>query len=157
MTREAGLVLHGDPIPDTLPRVPDADLVSSIRLDLEWASERVTENPVYLVLNACRALAFLADRRILSKPDGGRWALSAMPVAFRALIADALCACEGEPCATSTSGAPASIGEYVRATALEIAAYVLAGNLNEADRTGMVSRRARVTNDSDSGRLTREG
>ncbi len=126
VTHAAGLVLHGDPIPDTLPRVPDADLVSAIRLDLEWASERVTENPVYLVLNACRALAFLTERRILSKPDGGRWALSAMPVAFRALIADALCACEGEPGATGTAGAAALVDEHVRATALEIAAYVLA-------------------------------
>ena len=42
------------------------------------------------MLNACRAWRFAADRMLVSKIDGGRWALGQADGADRALITTAL-------------------------------------------------------------------
>ncbi len=92
-----GVVLLGPPIADIFPLVPRADFLDSLRLDVLHARFGLTglaEHPVYSVLNACRTLAYLRDGAILSKAEGGAWALAALPAAHRPVIADVLAACE---------------------------------------------------------------
>lgn len=90
-----GVVLLGPSIADIFPPVPRADFVHSLRLDVLDARFGLTglaEHPVYSVLNACRTLAYLRDRAILSKAEGGAWALAALPAAHRPVITDVLAA-----------------------------------------------------------------
>lgn len=77
--RAAGLVLCGAPIAEVFSPVPRADYLDSVLLDVGSAREDVRENYAYVVLNLCRALAYLQTGDVLSKQAGGRWALDALP------------------------------------------------------------------------------
>ena len=44
----------------------------------------------YLTLNACRVLAYLETGQILSKAEGGDWALKSVPAKFRPTVRQAL-------------------------------------------------------------------
>ncbi|TVR53831.1 MAG: GNAT family N-acetyltransferase [Spirochaetaceae bacterium] len=120
VTRETGLTLHGRPPVLVLPEVPYEDVAASIRSDLAWAIDRAAENPVYLVLNACRASAFFTERKILSKRDGARWALGSMPTEFHDAIRAAARLYDGG--GVAENGAMRAGPE----NAVEIAKYVLA-------------------------------
>ncbi|MBO0880851.1 MAG: DUF4111 domain-containing protein [Mycobacterium sp.] len=65
------------------------DLVlAQLSTELYWsANHRPNE---YAVLNACRAWRFAVDGAIVSKVDGGRWALDRVPDPDHALIEHAL-------------------------------------------------------------------
>jgi len=70
--RAAGWPVHG-PVPEALIGcVPRPVILRYLADELGWGIEHATEE--YPVLNACRALVFLADGRIVSKVDGGRMA-----------------------------------------------------------------------------------
>ena len=91
--RSRGFALLGAPVEIALPPVPADDFVDSIAGDVLWAlrkldSGRVTAKPmsVYLTLNACRVLAYLETGQILSKAEGGDWALKSVPTKFRPTI-----------------------------------------------------------------------
>jgi predicted nucleotidyltransferase len=95
--RSRGFALLGAPVETALPFVPADDFVDSITSDLLWALRkldrgRVTAKPmsVYLTLNACRVLAYLETGQILSKAEGGDWALKSAPTKFRTTIRLAL-------------------------------------------------------------------
>ncbi len=90
VTLSRGICLHGAPIAEVFPPVPREDYLDSILLDFDWARERIVENPVYFVLNACRVLAYLSEGLILSKDEGGAWALAGLPPEFHPTIALAL-------------------------------------------------------------------
>ena len=45
---------------------------------------------MYLTLNLARVLAFCREGTVLSKAEGGRWALAHVPAAFHPLIQSAL-------------------------------------------------------------------
>jgi len=90
MTQSRGVCLHGTPIAEVFPPVPREDYLDSIMSDLDWAMERMVENPVYLVLNACRVFAYLSEGLILSKDEGGRWGLASLPLELHPPIALAL-------------------------------------------------------------------
>lgn len=77
--RAAGLVLCGAPIAEVFSPVPRADYLDSVLLDVGSAREDVREHYAYVVLNLCRALAYLKTGDVLSKQSGGRWALEALP------------------------------------------------------------------------------
>lgn len=81
-----GVRLEGPPIAELFPAVPAEDSMHSLLLDLDWAIDRVHESPVYLVLNACRVLAFLREGKALSKLEGGAWAVRSLPRAFAPLL-----------------------------------------------------------------------
>ena len=94
--RSRGFALLGAPVEIALPPVPADDFVDSITGDVLWAlrkldSGRVTAKPmsVYLTLNACRVLAYLETGQILSKAEGGDWALKSVPTKFRPTIRQA--------------------------------------------------------------------
>lgn len=90
-----GVALHGPPPAELLPQVPPADYLDSIVRDVAWAAEQIDDNPVYLVLNYCRVYAYLREGPILSKDEGGGWALRELPE-HRPVVAAALAAYRGE-------------------------------------------------------------
>ena len=85
-----GRCLCGAPIEDVFAEVPSSDYMDSIWFDVEEAAEEITEYPMYLTLNLARVLAYKKEGLVLSKKEGGDWALEHLPVEYRPLIADAL-------------------------------------------------------------------
>ncbi len=93
ITRARGICLLGQPICEVLPAIPPTDYLVSILADVEdFFAGRIApaKDPVYFVLNACRVLAYVIERHICSKDEGGAWALSALPAEFHEPIAQAL-------------------------------------------------------------------
>jgi predicted nucleotidyltransferase len=91
--RQRGRCLRGAPIAEVFPEVPARDVLDSISRDLRWAAANGRD--VYGVLNACRALAYLADKRFLSKAEAARSAADELSPADRDLVARALAVYEG--------------------------------------------------------------
>lgn len=97
--RHRGRRLFGEAIVDVFGEVPRADYVDSLLCDVEGAEEAIAGDPVYVILNLCRVLAFLSNGLILSKREGGEWGLEHASPAHRDLIARALAAYASEPIA----------------------------------------------------------
>jgi hypothetical protein len=73
VVHQAGWPLHGPPPRELIGPVPRPVILSYLADELIWGLEHASE--AYAVLNACRALLFAADGRIVSKIDGGQTAL----------------------------------------------------------------------------------
>lgn len=91
-----GVRLAGAPIEEVFPTVPKEDYLASIAEDIAWGLERLAENPAYAVLNMCRTLAYLREGKVLSKAEGGAWALTHLKETLRAPVRAALAAYLGE-------------------------------------------------------------
>ena len=85
-----GLRLWGEEIYDVFEAVDTKAYFDSIWSDVECAEEDILENPVYVILNLCRVLAFKKEKMILSKQEGGNWGLTHVPETYRNLIQQAL-------------------------------------------------------------------
>lgn len=85
-----GRCLYGAPIEEVFSEVPDRDYMDSIWGDIEGAAEEITENTMYLTLNLARVLAYKEEGLVLSKKEGGEWALEHLSEEFHPLIRDAL-------------------------------------------------------------------
>lgn len=96
-----GIVLFGKPVSEVFGPVPREDYIDSIMSDIENAKEDILENPVYVILNLCRVLAYLRGEKcsgqtssakplILSKKGGGEWGLKFLPREYSGLIEAAL-------------------------------------------------------------------
>ena len=85
-----GECLLGKPIEEVFSEVPTGYIMDSIRYDISDARESISGNPLYVTLNLARALAFREEGLILSKKEGGEWALTRIPEEFRPLISAAL-------------------------------------------------------------------
>lgn len=88
-----GVCLYGAPIATVFPPVPPADYLDSVLSDVLSAEFGIygREAPAaYIVLNACRTLAYLRTEEVLSKDEGGVWALAALPGTLHPLIQAAL-------------------------------------------------------------------
>jgi predicted nucleotidyltransferase len=89
--RERGICLYGEPIKGVFPEIPREICIVSCANDISWINEQFdTLSPSYIVLNPCRALALLTEGIVLSKKEGGEWALSHLPLEFSGLINRAL-------------------------------------------------------------------
>ena len=88
--RAWGIALCGDAIPQVFGPVPRRDYLDSIWHDVEDACREIVRDPVYYTLNLCRVLAQAEAGLVLSKRDGGRWALGRLPEAHRSAAAAAL-------------------------------------------------------------------
>lgn len=88
--RKRGKCLYGAPTEEVFAEVPPGDYMDSIRNDIADAPETIAENTMYLTLNLARALAYQEEGLVLSKKEGGEWALSHLPAEYRPLAADAL-------------------------------------------------------------------
>jgi len=90
MINHCGIVLHGEPVKDVFGKVPIKDYVDSIWRDIKNAREDIVNEPIYMVLNLCRVLAFLEDGLYLSKQRGGEWGLTHISKKYYSLISEAL-------------------------------------------------------------------
>lgn len=88
--KKYGVVLQGEEINDVFADVPRKEYIDSIWFDVEGAREVILKEPVYMILNLCRVAAFLKNDLILSKKQGGEWALQNLPAQYHALISEAL-------------------------------------------------------------------
>ncbi len=100
-TKARGICLWGKPIDEAFPDVPEGDYVASLLADLEWARAREDVPTDYRLLNLCRVFAYLRDGGILSKDEGGEWALGALPEKLRGAIGDALGVYRGDVSGTA--------------------------------------------------------
>ncbi len=85
-----GKCLYGAPIKDTFADVPIQDYIDSIWEDVANAKDEIADNPMYLTLNLARVLAYLKDGVVLSKKEGGEWALNNIPERYHSLIYNAM-------------------------------------------------------------------
>lgn len=85
-----GETLYGKEIKDVFSTVSKEDYFDSIWYDIEGASTDILNDPMYIILNLCRVLAYAKDNLILSKLEGGRWGLLNTPERFQSLITAAM-------------------------------------------------------------------
>ena len=85
-----GKCLYGEPIEKVFSEVPKQDYLDSIKNDIADAKDDIKENPTYIILNLARVLAYQKDNLVLSKKEGGEWALQNLPEEFHQLLKDAL-------------------------------------------------------------------
>lgn len=88
--RGRGVRLWGAPIAEVFAPVPRRAYVDSLWEDVCGAAEEIGENTVYLTLNLARVLAYLEEGAVLSKREGGEWAMERLPHIYRPLIQSAL-------------------------------------------------------------------
>ncbi len=81
-----GQVLSGSKIKNVFSRVPSEIYWQSILYDVDSARTEIVSQPMYVILNLCRALAYKKDHLITSKLSGGLWALEKIPKRFSRLI-----------------------------------------------------------------------
>lgn len=73
--RQYGVVLYGEKIENIFAEVPRENYADSIWEDVRDAKEEILRQPIYIILNLCRVLAFLEDGLYLSKKEGAEWAI----------------------------------------------------------------------------------
>ena len=88
--RARGRCLYGVPIGDLFGEVPKKEYLDSIWYNVENAREEIGDNPMYLILNLARVLAFAKEDLVLSKKEGGQWAFENLPGIYRPLVLEAL-------------------------------------------------------------------
>jgi hypothetical protein len=119
--RAAGWAVRGPQAREQIGAVPRALVLAYLADEAGWGLEHAQE--AYAVLNACRALAFLAGGQIVSKVEGGeialRRGLGPAPVIERALAQQRGLAPEQRPAADAA--------EFVLATAAALRAAAPAG------------------------------
>lgn len=95
VARARGIALFGPPAEALLPSVPHAHVLDSILSDVLSDAFGVpgladSRTPAAVVLNACRTLAYGRTGRLLSKDEGGLWALLEIPWRQSSITARAL-------------------------------------------------------------------
>lgn len=88
--RKRGKCLCGQPINEVFADVPHQHYMDSIWNDIAEAEEDIPRNPMYITLNLTRVLAHQKEGLILSKKEGGEWALQNLPAEYHSLIRDAM-------------------------------------------------------------------
>jgi predicted nucleotidyltransferase len=88
--KSRGIVLYGKPIHDVFGEIPSEAYWDSIRRDIAHAEDEVFENPIYIILNLCRVLAYRQDGLVLSKKEGGKWGMENIATKYQGLIKEAL-------------------------------------------------------------------
>lgn len=85
-----GKCLCGAPVREVFADVPVPDYIDSIWNDIVDAEAEISDNPMYLILNLARVFAYLKDGLVLSKKEGGEWALNVLCEKYHDLIQAAL-------------------------------------------------------------------
>lgn len=88
--KNRGRCLYGAPIEEVFAEVPACDYMDAILKDVEGAEAEIADDPLYLILNLARVLAYREAGLVLSKKEGGAWALQNLPEEYHPLIRDAL-------------------------------------------------------------------
>lgn len=88
--KKVGYSIYGDRIEEVFGEVPKENNLDSIINDVENATEDIVENPIYIILNLCRVLAYKNDGLVLSKEQGGLWGVENLPKQYQLLSSRAL-------------------------------------------------------------------
>ena len=88
--KQRGKCLAGLPISDVFGPVPKEAYMDSIWEDICEAENEIADDTMYLILNLARVLAYKKEGIVLSKKEGGEWALKKLPAKFHLLISKAL-------------------------------------------------------------------
>lgn len=90
-----GKTLYGKQIKEVFSEVSRKDYFDSIYKDINNAKEEIINQPMYIILNLCRVLAFKKDSLILSKQEGGKWGFENISKKYIHLISDAMIEYQG--------------------------------------------------------------
>lgn len=90
IVKKRGIVLYGKEINDVFGEIPSEAYLDSIKNDVADSEIRIADNPVYIILNLCRVLAYVQDGLVLSKKEGGEWAIKNIHDKYHELIKEAL-------------------------------------------------------------------
>lgn len=90
VTINRGFCLYGEPIKKVFKPVPELYYIDALIYDLEDVEKNIISEPAYNILNLCRVLQYLEEKRVSSKVEGGQWALKTGPGKFRDIIKSAL-------------------------------------------------------------------
>lgn len=85
-----GKTLYGKEKESVFANVEDTYYWDSIWCDIENAKEEIVKQPMYMILNLCRVLAYKQEHLILSKQEGGKWGLKNLPERYSDLILGAM-------------------------------------------------------------------
>lgn len=88
--KNSGVVLYGLPINEVFLDVPKENYLDSIKNDIYDAKSEIYDNPMYIILNLCRVLAYVRNDLILSKKQGGEWGISNLDRCYHKIVNDAL-------------------------------------------------------------------
>jgi hypothetical protein len=123
--RSAGRPLGpGPPAAEVFAPVPGALVLARLTAELAWGAGHAPGE--YAVLNACRAWRFAVDGTLVSKVDGGRWALPRVAAQDRELIETAL---DRQRCRPAAALDPAAVRRFARQAAARLAGPGPAGSL----------------------------
>lgn len=109
--RERGRVLLGEGIPAVFGEVDGKYYMDSIWTDVSGSESDILSEPVYIVLNLARVLAYTREGLVLSKAEGGKWALDNLPREFMPVVDGALCEYGGK---NRMDADAAALTEYAR-------------------------------------------
>ena len=90
VTRAAGVTLWGESPRTMFCAIPPGAYKAAILYDAATAVQDAGPKPVQVVLNLCRALAFWQQGLVLSKQQGGQWALAHLAVQWHPVVRAAL-------------------------------------------------------------------
>lgn len=96
VTRARGMTVTGPPVEEVFGAVPASDVRAALADELSWGLEH--SDTTYAVLNACRAHAFVATGRFLSKLEGARWGQLNLSAYGDLIRAAAVTQADGGPC-----------------------------------------------------------
>ncbi|SFU49874.1 aminoglycoside adenylyltransferase domain-containing protein [Butyrivibrio sp. INlla21] len=88
--KKRGKCLCGEPIDEVFAEVPKADYMDSIKDDIAEAEDDILDNTMYITLNLARVLAYIKEEKVLSKKEGGEWALNVIPKEYHNQIKEAM-------------------------------------------------------------------
>ena len=89
-TKHRGICLCGEPIDSMFADIPRKIYFDSIFYDIANARDGAASESVYHILNLCRTLAYVKDDIILSKLEGGQWAIENVDAKYMDLIKQAV-------------------------------------------------------------------
>lgn len=87
-----GKTLCGEEIEKVFSKVAHEDYLDALMYDLENAEEDILENPMYVTFSLLRVLAYVKDKKVLSKQDGASWALMNVNREYHPMIRNAISA-----------------------------------------------------------------
>lgn len=90
ITKNRGIVLYGKAISDVFGEISSEAYFDSIKRDIIESQDEVIDNPIYIILNLCRVLAYVQDKLVLSKKEGGEWGIKNIDDKYQGLIKEAL-------------------------------------------------------------------
>lgn len=90
ITKRRGIVWRGLPIDEVFSEIPKEFYIKSLLFDFDDLDKNIISNPVYGILNACCTIAYLKDNLVLSKKEGGVWALKNFEELYIPVVRQAL-------------------------------------------------------------------